>query len=648
LEIVNMRTLITGNLARRLAAVVLFTAAMFIPFDLHAGEPSADGKRPQRVLIVTGEDYKGHRWQKTAPLLKVMIRQDPRLTVDVIEDVNFLRDQRLNEYDVIVAHFKNYDPNVPGRAGYDNLAEFVERGGGLVLVHFACGAFQEFKGDFVKLAGRVWNPKFRGHDRYGEFKVEMTEENHPITRGLDAFKTTDELYTCLDGATPTTVLAQARSVVDKKLYPMAFVLNYGKGRVFHTPLGHDAAALAAPGTAELIRRGTAWTAGLDPAVEAAASTSPSEPEAWKFVSMPDFLNVDTLYPQPGWEPALDYILKSVKAENPDFLLVAGDLVMGRWPSEADIDKYAAIYYPAWIDRMKAHGLKYYTAIGDHEVGDNPWPEGKARLVPRFKAKFREYLKMPLNGPDHMKGTAFWWKHRGVLFISVDVFEEGDGGRQGKINAQVTGEQLAWMEHVLKTNRDAEHIIVMGHTPILGPVRKWSSSGLMLAGDHKSPLWQTMKKYGVDVYLCGEVHEITCTERDGIMQIAHGGLIGYNTRTNYLVGHVFKDRVELELKEIDITREGEKLWQVGQNRPRKTVTISDEIKKRGFVSVGRIVVDKSTGKKTFRGASGHFEKRQDPKRAVSYRRALRDHNAAPPREDRAVSHLLLPLANGEPR
>ena len=46
---------------------------------------------------------------------------------------------------------------------------------------------------------------------------------------------------------------------------------------------------------------------------------------WIFVSMPDFLNVDTVYPQPGWEEALDFILKSVKAENPDFLLVAGDL-----------------------------------------------------------------------------------------------------------------------------------------------------------------------------------------------------------------------------------------------------------------------------------------------------------------------------------
>ena len=34
---------------------------------------------------------------------------------------------------------------------------------------------------------------------------------------------------------------------------MAFVFEYGKGRVFHTPLGHDVRAIEMPGVAELIR-----------------------------------------------------------------------------------------------------------------------------------------------------------------------------------------------------------------------------------------------------------------------------------------------------------------------------------------------------------------------------------------------------------
>ena len=46
---------------------------------------------------------------------------------------------------------------------------------------------------------------------------------------MTAFETTDELYTCLDGKPSITVLATATSKVDKKPYPMAFVLDAAKG-----------------------------------------------------------------------------------------------------------------------------------------------------------------------------------------------------------------------------------------------------------------------------------------------------------------------------------------------------------------------------------------------------------------------------------
>jgi len=337
-----------------------------------------------------------------------------------------------------------------------------------------------------------------------------------------------------------------------------------------------------------------------------------EPESapWTFVSMPDFLNVDTDYPQPGWEQALDVVLRGVKSEDPDFLLVAGDLLMGHWFTPEEVEKYAARYYPAWIERLEHYELPFYAAIGDHELGDNPWPDWKMALVPAYKQEFRRYLKMPENGPEHMLGTAFWWRHKGVLFVAIDVFEEAKSN-QGGITAQVTGKQLEWLDRVLKEHSDAEHIVVMGHTPVLGPVRAWSSSRLMLKDGRESELWQTMNRYGVDLYLCGEVHAITCIERDGIMQIAHGGLIGYNTRTNYLVAKVTPERLELELKEIDMAVSGEKLWQPGNNRPLEKVTISDEVRQRGFVPVGRVMVEKDGGEKRFSGAVGYFDPKMEP-------------------------------------
>jgi len=249
-----------------LRLLTLFCSTSLVLVGLFASESlSAEKNAPteRRVLLVTGEDYPGHKWKTTTPALKGQLEQDPRLAIDVLDDLTLLESTQLSDYDVVVMHFKNYDPKVPGKAGYDNLTQFVREGGGLVIVHFACGAFQEFKDDFVKVAGRVWNPELRAHDPFGKFQVEIIDNEHPITRGLAPFETTDELYTCLDGQTPIKVLAEARSKVDQRRYPMAFVLPYGKGRVFHSVLGHDPAALNVPGVGTLFRRSTAWAAGLD-------------------------------------------------------------------------------------------------------------------------------------------------------------------------------------------------------------------------------------------------------------------------------------------------------------------------------------------------------------------------------------------------
>jgi hypothetical protein len=350
---------------------------------------------------------------------------------------------------------------------------------------------------------------------------------------------------------------------------------------------------------------------LAPPVTAGESLTPQEVQnTWTFVSMPDFLNVDTTYPQPGWEETLDYVLKSVKDENPDFVLVPGDLLMGRRWSEEKIEKYAAIYYPAWIKRMNVHGLKFYTALGDHEIGDNPWRPDKAPLVPLFKKAFRDYMKMPLNGPENMKGTAFYFLHKNSLFISVDVFEKGQGS-QGGIVARVSGKQLQWLENTFSAYPDVNHVIVMGHTPVLGPVRKRSSSGLMLEIGRESSLWQTMSKYKVDLYLCGEVHDMTCIERNGVQQIAHGGLFGYNPKVNYLVVKVAAQSITLELKELDIICKGQKLWQEGQNRPKEAVLISEEIQKRGYISDGKMIIDKTRGEKKGRNKTGYFDEANNP-------------------------------------
>jgi HEAT repeat protein/type 1 glutamine amidotransferase len=229
-------------------------------------EVRANAGAPKKILIVTGCDYPGHKWQLTTPVLTAALAKDKRLEISVIEDASFLGAPELKKYDGLVLHYQNHQIPAPGPEALANFRQFVEEGRGLVLVHFSCGAFYDWttktvSKDFLPLAGRVWDSKLRGHDPRGPFRVQVTDHAHPITAGLADFETTDELYTCLSGDVPIQVLATATSKVDKKIYPMAFTLTPGKGRTFHSVLGHDAQALG-ESVGTLYRRATAWAAGL--------------------------------------------------------------------------------------------------------------------------------------------------------------------------------------------------------------------------------------------------------------------------------------------------------------------------------------------------------------------------------------------------
>ncbi|MBM4035009.1 MAG: hypothetical protein FJ291_24975 [Planctomycetes bacterium] len=226
------------------------------------GGASLPREGAKKVLIVTGVDS-AHNWRATMRPLADLLEKDPRLACTIVEDPNFLASDDLHKYDVAVIHFQNPKPLEKGVEGGKNLLKFVEGGKGVVVVHFGCGALREWP-DFVKVAGRVWDPKMRAHDPRGPFKVNITDVKHPITEGMQPFDTDDELYTCLAGDTPVEVLAIATSKVDRKDYPMVIVSTVGKGRSFHCALGHDVKALSFPGPSELYRRGAAWAAGLPP------------------------------------------------------------------------------------------------------------------------------------------------------------------------------------------------------------------------------------------------------------------------------------------------------------------------------------------------------------------------------------------------
>ncbi|MGA2617203.1 MAG: ThuA domain-containing protein [Thermoguttaceae bacterium] len=243
--------------------LVLLTLAFAVsPFVAATAQGPAKTDKPVRVLIVTGVDYVGHLWKETAPAVQKVLERNKRIEARIVEDPEFLAAPAVSDYDVIFLHFKNYQPFSREKEIRENLAKLVKQGKGLVAIHLACGAFEDWP-EYANLAGKVLD-KTSAHDPRGPFQVRIIDKDHPLTCGMQDFQADDELYRCLVDGRPVQLLATARSKITGKDYPMAFAFEYGKGRVFHTPLGHDVRAIEIPGTAELLRRGCLWAAGRKP------------------------------------------------------------------------------------------------------------------------------------------------------------------------------------------------------------------------------------------------------------------------------------------------------------------------------------------------------------------------------------------------
>lgn len=190
-------------------------------------------------------------------------------------------------YDVVVS---NYNGELWPESVRTAFETFVGGGGGFVSVHAANNSFPEWpaynemigvggwggrselSGPYLRKREGNWtlDPSAgRGgsHGKQHEFVVETQAAEHPIMKGLPAKWThaQDELYDRLRGpAKDVTVLGAAFSPVDLggsgEWEPLLMAIPYGKGRVFHTALGHGAVSMSSTGFKETLKRGTEWAA----------------------------------------------------------------------------------------------------------------------------------------------------------------------------------------------------------------------------------------------------------------------------------------------------------------------------------------------------------------------------------------------------
>jgi type 1 glutamine amidotransferase len=221
-------------------------------------------------LILTGQQHEAHNWRETTAVLKQAIEKDDQIYADVSTDIEDLSQYDLRDYAFLVLNYCNWkQPQGLSDRSKKAFTDYLSSGGGLLLIHFANGAFHHSLPDagqsdwpeYRNIVRRVWDHSDGSeHDPYGTFRINTTNVKHEIVEDLTSFETTDELYFNQKGDKPIEALLTARSKVSGKEEPLAWVYQYGRGRIFQTLLGHDARALETPAVKTIIQRAAAWAA----------------------------------------------------------------------------------------------------------------------------------------------------------------------------------------------------------------------------------------------------------------------------------------------------------------------------------------------------------------------------------------------------
>jgi type 1 glutamine amidotransferase len=248
---------------------------------------------PIKVMLLDGQSggpY--HDWKATTPVLKQQLESTGLFQVDVVtappsgSDFSQFKPE-FKKYQVVVSNLDSPEWPLELMTSFE---QYMKDGGGLVVVHAADNAFPNWKAYNLMIgiggwrgrnekSGPLWyvkdgklvsdpTPGSAGsHGQRLPYKVTAQDPNHPVLKGLPPvwLHVADELYATLRGPGENMkVIATAHSEPSNKGTdrdePILLTIAYGKGRVFHTAMGHDVAALKCAGFATTFQRGAEWAA----------------------------------------------------------------------------------------------------------------------------------------------------------------------------------------------------------------------------------------------------------------------------------------------------------------------------------------------------------------------------------------------------
>jgi type 1 glutamine amidotransferase len=219
--------------------VLTFVALALIAVAPGVGLAQKKNPNGTRVLLLSGGQREHHGYRDQAFYLAKTLEDTGHYRVTICEDAAVLETPAMNKYDLMILaadrrddEFKFTEPQQ--RA----LLDWVKAGHGFVSIHGADNAAKDWLPEWRDMLGGVFShvglPDSK--TRKGTFTVKIADPTHAITKGLTDFPIKDELYYHLQMKDSVDPLATVEH--EGGTWPVAWTRTFGKGRVFHTPLGH--------------------------------------------------------------------------------------------------------------------------------------------------------------------------------------------------------------------------------------------------------------------------------------------------------------------------------------------------------------------------------------------------------------------------
>jgi type 1 glutamine amidotransferase len=256
----------TGVLTVRRSLIIGFGViwSLSLALPAHAQKKVPDGAK---VFMLSGGQRQHHGYRNQALYLAAALENTDRFQVTIGEDAAILETPAIRKYDVLIVMADRRDDEFKFTTSQQEaIFDFVRSGRGYVSIHGADNGAKDWLPQWKEMLGGIYShvglPD--GKTRKGQYTVKIVDTSSPITRGLKDFPLKDELYYHIQMLRDVQPLATIE--YQGTDWPVAWTRTYGKGRVFHTPLGHRDFGpdkddpLRDPNLGKLIIQGVEWVA----------------------------------------------------------------------------------------------------------------------------------------------------------------------------------------------------------------------------------------------------------------------------------------------------------------------------------------------------------------------------------------------------